>query len=183
VDVVGLGSGITAVAAGGTHTCALTSSGGVKCWGLNIYGQLGDGTNIDRYTPVDVVGLGGGVDDVTVGYEHTCVLTSSSRMKCWGLNIYGQLGDGTNIDRYTPVDVVGLMSGVAEVTAGSWHTCAVISNGGVKCWGLNDYNQLGDGTNNNSNTPVDVYGLEGGLNSLLSKSAKSLILTSSISSD
>jgi alpha-tubulin suppressor-like RCC1 family protein len=157
--VFGLGSGIASVSSGYDHTCALTSSGGVKCWGDNNFGQLGDGTNTDINTPVDVVDLTSGVASVSSGYDHTCALTSSGGVKCWGWNYSGQLGDGTFAYRNTPVDVVGLTSGVASISSGSGHTCAVTTSGGVKCWGWNGYGQLGDGTTTNRNTPVDVVGL------------------------
>jgi alpha-tubulin suppressor-like RCC1 family protein len=107
VDVVGLGSGVVAIAAGDSHTCVLTTGGGVKCWGYNVSGALGDGTTTFRVTAVDVIGLGSGVAEIAVGYFHTCVLTTGGGVKCWGSNSDGQLGDGTITDRSTPVDVVG----------------------------------------------------------------------------
>src|SRR6266545_835167 len=114
VDVPGLSSGVTAIAGGLLHGCALTSAGGVKCWGSNDRGQLGDGTTVDRSTPVDVVGLSSGVASISVGVLHTCAVTRTAAVKCWGWNPSGQLGDGTTVDRSTPVDVIGF--GTAKTT-------------------------------------------------------------------
>ena len=95
---------------GSHHTCALTTSGGVKCWGANGDGPLGDGTTTERNVPVDVVGLARGVSAISVGGGHICVLTVLVNVKCWGDNRFGQLGDGTTTTRNTPVDVVGLIT-------------------------------------------------------------------------
>ena len=150
---------ITAIDAGGDHTCALTAGGGVKCWGANRYGQLGDGTTTDSTTPVNVAGLSSGVAAIDAWVEHTCALTTGGGVKCWGYNEYGQLGDGTTMDSSTPVDVVELLSRVAAIAAGGYHTCALTTGGGVKCWGQDDYGQLGLGTSIQSPTPVEVVTL------------------------
>ncbi len=178
-DVSGLTRGVSAIDAGYDQTCALTTSGGVKCWGDNEYGQLGDGTNTDRNTPVDVSNLTSGVSAIDVGGYHTCALTPSGGVKCWGSNWWGQLGDGTNTDRNTPVDVNGLTSGVSFVSVGDGHTCAMITNGGAKCWGANYNGALGDGTNTDRYTPVDILGLTSGVSALSTGGSHTCALTSS----
>jgi alpha-tubulin suppressor-like RCC1 family protein len=145
------------IVGGGGHTCALTIGGGVKCWGANSDGQLGDGTKADHLTPVDVVGLNSGVSAIAAGF-HTCALTNRGGLKCWGENDDGELGDGTTTDRDNPVDVLGLSSGVTSMAAGGLHTCALTIEGGAKCWGYNQYGSVGDGTTTNRLTPVDVVG-------------------------
>ena len=157
VNVVGLSSGVQAIAAGGTHTCALTAFGGVKCWGYYDYGNYHD---YFPNAPVDLGGLTSGVQAIAAKLWHTCALTNSGGVKCWGFNSFGQLGNGTTTIFYTPpVDVVGLSSGVQAIAAGGLHTCALTASGGVKCWGQNTYGQLGDGTTTDRYTPVDVVGL------------------------
>ncbi len=151
VDVVGLTSGARAVGLGLRLTCALTDAGEVKCWGMNA--------SIDSVVPVDAPGMLNHVEGLAVGGSHVCVLTQNGGVKCWGENRWGQLGDGSTTYRHQPVDVVGLTSGVRAVSAGESHTCALMMDGGVKCWGNNHAGQLGDGTTANSSTPVDVVGL------------------------
>jgi len=179
------------LAAGGFHTCAITPSGGVKCWGNNSYGQIGDGTTTDRWTPTDVYGLSSGVVAIATGgnytiglengnpqsAEHSCALTASGGVKCWGANITGQLGDGTTTNRNTPVDVVGLTSGVVAVSAGMHHTCALTVSGGAKCWGSNFIGELGDGTTTERHTPVDVVGLTSGVTAISAGGEYSCALT------
>jgi alpha-tubulin suppressor-like RCC1 family protein len=161
--VDGLSTGVTAVTAGRSHTCALTTAGGVKCWGSNDSGQLGDGTRSGRSSPADVFGLTSGIASVDAGDNHTCAVTTSGAVKCWGGDSYGKLGDGNDKSQTKPVDVVGLTSGIAAVSAGGGHTCAVTIAGGVKCWGNNYSGQLGDGTREIRQTPVDVVGLSSGV--------------------
>lgn len=178
VDVAGLTSGVKAITAGWRHTCAITSGGGIKCWGNNNDGQVGDGTEIDRKTPQDVVGLMTRVTAIAAGERHTCALTTSGGVKCWGQNHDGQLGDGTRKDKVTPIDVTGLTSGVTAITAGWRHTCALASAGGMKCWGNNHDGQLGNGTENDSLTPVDVAGLTSGVTAIAARWRHTCALTS-----
>jgi alpha-tubulin suppressor-like RCC1 family protein len=163
VDATGLTSGAVAVSAGGFHTCALTTAGGVKCWGFNLFGQLGDGTLVDSSTPVDVTGLTSGVAAISAGFFQTCALTTGGGVKCWGANGNGQLGDGSTKDSSLPVDVLGLAGSAIAVSAGGFHSCAVAGTGGAKCWGFNFDGELGNSTLLNSSTPVDVTGLSAGI--------------------
>jgi hypothetical protein len=98
-------SGVAALAAGDDHTCAVTETGGAKCWGWNLYGQVGDGTTTVRTAPVNVSGLTNEAATPGAGGAHSCVVTASAGAKCWGRNESGQLGDWTTTDRPTPVDV------------------------------------------------------------------------------
>lgn len=161
VDVTGLTSGVVSVNGGVDHTCAVTSSGGAKCWGANGSGQLGDNTTTDHITPADVYGLTSGVASIGTAYNHTCAVLTTGAAKCWGNNSLGQLGDGTYTTRLAPVSVSGLSSGVASISAGNNHTCALTTNGGVKCWGYNMYGQLGTGNSYMQSYPTDVVGLSG----------------------
>jgi alpha-tubulin suppressor-like RCC1 family protein len=147
-DVAGLRTGVTAIAAGAGHTCAVTTAGGVKCWGSNYYGELGNGSTAGGTTPVDVVGLAGPVKAVTAGQAYTCALTTAGGVQCWGFNWYGEVGVDPKVDPAPrrPTYVPGLRSGVVAIAAGQAHTCALLSTGGVRCWGYNSVGQLGSGT-------------------------------------
>lgn len=157
-DVTGL-SDLVAISAGAAHTCAITNIGGVKCWGWNGYGQLGDGTITNSSRPVDVYGLSSGVIKIDAGSTHTCAVLIGGNVKCWGHNQYGKLGNGSTVQANLPVDVIGLGTPATEVVAGSSHTCALTSIGGVKCWGNNARGQLGNNSISNSTIPVDAVGL------------------------
>jgi len=155
--------GIIKITAGLEHTCALTTAGGVKCWGYNAYGQFGDNIIIQCLTLVNVSGLASGVAAIMVGVDHICAFITTGGVKCWGDNLVGSLGDNFITDSLTPVNVSGLASGVAVIMAGSNYTCAFTTGGGVKCWGWNIHGQLGDNSINDCLTPVNVFGLASGV--------------------
>lgn len=148
------GTAITDIALGHSHSCVLYETGDLLCWGDNFYGQLGQGdteTIGDTETlatlfPVDV---GDDVDDIALGKQHTCAMMSGE-IKCWGRNLYGQLGRG-NIqhvgDDEVPADISPIVLGgtATALTAGDYHTCAIVDGHEVVCWGFNDYGQLGYG--------------------------------------
>ncbi len=178
VQVSTLTSGVAAIAAGGAHSCALTDGGAVLCWGFNSRGQLGDGTTQGRFSPATVSGLESGVVAIAAGLEHTCALTDGGGVTCWGWNGHGQVGDGTEDDRWTPAPVTGLGSGVAAIGAGPLHTCAVTDGGGAMCWGLNENHQLGDETTEDRSTPTPVSGLASGVAAITAGAFHTCVLTS-----
>ncbi|WP_212960938.1 RCC1 domain-containing protein, partial [Salinispora arenicola] len=150
----------TAVAAGGNHSVALTSAGTVLAWGRNFFGQLGDGTVVDRSTPI-MVSLPAGVtaSAVAAGRIHSLALTTAGGVLAWGNNTFGQLGDGTTTTSSTPVSVT--LPAATTITAisarDSQHSVAMTSAGAALSWGRNLRGQLGDGTTTNRSTPVNVH--------------------------
>lgn len=146
------------VSAGGAHSCAVVA-GAVRCWGINAFGQLGDGTTTQRNSPVAVPGPVS-IAAVSAGDRHTCALATGGQVYCWGNNGDGQLGDGTTVSRLSPVQVAGLPP-ATEISAGGSHTCALVRSGRVLCWGDNTYLQLGDGTATQRSFPTTVLGVTG----------------------
>ncbi len=139
IPVFGL-TGVQSVAAAEYHTCALLSDGTVDCWGGNSSGQLGDGTTTDHATPEPVSGLSG-VTSIAVGENHTCALISDGTVDCWGDNYVGEIGARSYVrSSPLPLPVAGL-SNVTAIRAGGWHTCAVLADGTLDCWGSNDFGQ------------------------------------------
>ena len=167
LGVSGITSGFTAVSAGGLHSCALNYQGRIQCWGYNGDGELGDGGSSGYnanpvgvfYFNTDLSLSNDGAQEISAGAYHTCALTTGGGLKCWGTGEAGQLGNGTTVRSKIPEAVTGLSSGVIGVSSGAWHTCALIEGGWAKCWGNNDYGQLGDGTQTLSDTPVGVVGI------------------------
>jgi alpha-tubulin suppressor-like RCC1 family protein len=160
VQVMSLAASVVDVSAGHGHACAVTSSGGVKCWGQNDRGQLGDGTLANRFTPVDVLGLGAGIVAVSTGFAHTCALRNDGAMFCWGENGSGQLGDGTTGGRAIPGMVVGLGGPAVEVSTGISFTCARLADGTVRCFGSNQSGAIGNNSLSSRFRPVAVEGGE-----------------------
>lgn len=177
VPVPGLTSGVTAITAGGYHTCAIVN-GGAWCWGDNESGQLGANTSSSCLTssgagtfpcspvPVPVSGLTSDVTAIAAGTQHTCAVVRGA-VWCWGDNASGELGTasipGPQSFAAVPVQASGLNSGASALAAGNrppgfGHTCAVV-NGGLWCWGLNAYGELGNNSITDSSVPVPVTGL------------------------
>jgi alpha-tubulin suppressor-like RCC1 family protein len=149
VKVVGI-SNATMLEAGEDSTCAVLADTTARCWGRNNHGQLGDGTDVGdngdafdrRLAPVAVQGIDG-IIDISMWADHACAIADDNgdgtgdTVWCWGLNNYRQLGDGTAVDRFAPVQVQGLPAGVApvDVETGATHTCLLLADETVSCWG------------------------------------------------
>ncbi len=153
--------GYTQISTGKDHACAVTTSGGVRCWGNNAGfglvagGRLGDGTTTVRNVPTNVIGISNAVS-VSAGFYHSCAALADRTVRCWGDNTLGVLGSGAPPSSTTPVAVSGIDSAVA-VTSGGAHNCALTSSAQVKCWGANNFGQLGVGFDAATlTTPTDV---------------------------
>jgi len=165
---------IAFIAAGGFHTMILKTDGTLWATGRNTYGELGDGTTIERRTPVQIMR---DVQAVAAGAWHTLILKTDGTLWATGNNFYGQLGDGTTIERHTPVQI---MRDVQAVAAGAWHTLILKTDGTLWATGLNEFGQLGDGTINDRSTPVqvmsDVYAVAAGEHHTLILKADGMLL-------
>ncbi len=152
--------------------CAVKTDGTVWCWGSNGQGQLGNGsTGAAQANPLQVTGITNAID-VEVGREHVCALRADGTVSCWGDDLHGKLGSGAStLDSSTPVTVTGIATAV-KIDVGDRHSCALLFDGAMQCWGNNAYHRLGDGTNTNRPEPVDV------INSLSCDSDKYVFLTS-----
>jgi alpha-tubulin suppressor-like RCC1 family protein len=147
---------VAQVSLGHYSSYALLHNGSIWAWGANTYGQLGDGSNVDKSKPTPVVGIIQGTM-ISGGGLHACALVTDSGVVCWGSNSDGQLGNGSaGGNEVTPVQVPGTQEAIG-VAAGERHTCAWLSDGTALCWGKNDFGQLGDGTAGGSKAvPVKV---------------------------
>ena len=160
------------ISAGYSHTATLLGDGTVWGWGKNTHGQLGNGVNTDSTSPVTAKGVGGAgilsdIVSISAGGSHTAALKSDGTVVSWGYNYSGQLGDGGSpFSKSTPVRVkdstgTGYLSEVTSISAGYNFTVALKADGTVWSWGFNKNGQLGDGTNEDRNLPVQVKSPDG----------------------
>jgi predicted outer membrane repeat protein len=154
-------SDIMKISTGSDHMCAIKNDNTVTCRGGDTQGQRGDGTNTAgspycQYAASTVSGISNAVD-IGSGSRISCALLSTGKMKCWGANYYGQIGDGTTTDKLSPVELS--LTNIVKIAVGQAYVCAVINDGTVKCWGYNLQGQLGDGTTTDRSTPTDVSGI------------------------
>jgi hypothetical protein len=155
----------TQVSAGAALTCALLADKTVACWGTNSGSDACDALNVSKNTPTIVAGVGN-VTQISAGSTHACARIADGTVTCWGRSSYGQVGEGASSSEAcvraqasTPVTVPGLTN-VVSVAAGDSHTCALLANGKVTCWGYNKGGQLGDGTTTAHANPTEVLGVE-----------------------
>lgn len=158
IEVGGKVLDISHISLGAQHSCAITSAGGVKCWGAGSNGQLGNNSLDPSLVPVAVSSLDSGVVSLSVGYRSSCAITNDGIVKCWGLNNYGQLGNNSTTNSSVPVDVAGLGRAKA-VSVGASHACVILADDSVSCWGENSYGQLGIGSTTRSLAVQAVQGL------------------------
>ena len=156
------------ISSGPYQRCAITGARGVQCMGYGPGGRIGDGTEIDRASFVDVVGLTSEVRSISAGAGSTCAVTIAGGAKCWGNGVGGGVPNNYSL---IPADVPGATTGVQSVEVGeSGATCFLMTAGTVKCMGDNRWGTLGDGTQIGSNALVDVVGLDGPVASINSAS-------------
>ena len=145
------------IAAGQYHSIVIMPNGTLWAWGENFLGELGDGTTLNRSSPVQV-GTDSDWESISAGTNHIVALKSNGTLWAWGYNYQGQLGDGTTANKTSPVQV-GVDADWSAITAGSYYTIALKSNGTLWAWGFNDKGQLGDGTKGYQETPLMVFNL------------------------
>jgi alpha-tubulin suppressor-like RCC1 family protein len=155
VRVAGAGT-YAAVSAGAAHSCGVTDAGALRCWGANDEGQLGDGTRNSHAVPTAVALPGTATTHVAAGGQHTCAVTDEGRVRCWGSNRDGQLGDGQRGGARATPGAVALDARAVAVSVGLAHGCALTADGAVWCWGRNESGQAGGGAGPSAPTPTRV---------------------------
>ena len=153
---------IRQLSAGGEHTCFVLASGGGRCLGSDALGQLGDGGGMggQSLTPVTVTGVTN-FRQITAGTAHTCAITTAGRAYCWGTTANGRLGNGvTSPDQASPV-LITSPTNFRQISAGTSHTCATLTDGTARCWGNGTNGRLGNGATSQQTTPVTPTGLTG----------------------
>ncbi|MCL2814553.1 MAG: S-layer homology domain-containing protein [Oscillospiraceae bacterium] len=140
--------------AGYSYTVAIDGEGSLWAWGINYYGQLGDGTTDNRNAPKKIAS-GKKFTRVSAGYGHTVAIDSDGGLWAWGWNQYGQLGDGTTDDKKEPTRIAPKVK-FAQVAVGGDHAVAIDSEGNLWAWGRNQYGQLGDGTTAHKKEPTKI---------------------------
>ena len=154
------------VVLGEHHSMFLTKQGSVFTWGDNQYGQLGNGSTVASTVPIDITEMfslreSEQIKTIMSGWGHSAAITSLNRVLIWGRNDSGQIGNGTTVNQLTPQDITPLFSlnqdEVFHQLALGWgHSAALTTSGRLFTWGKNESGQLGDGTNQNTNTPLDI---------------------------
>jgi alpha-tubulin suppressor-like RCC1 family protein len=146
VAIAGPPSGIVSVTAGHDHTCAITTATAVLCWGQNERGQIGDGRACGSTcrTPSPLPGLSSAISTISAGTTHACAVKDDGDVRCWGLEVFGPVSEGSFRFQPTPHEVDELHVPVSTISVGKYHVCA-ISNGAPICWGYNGFGQIGDG--------------------------------------
>ena len=157
------GKAVESIGMGSKHTCAILEDDTLVCWGTDAFGVLGNGDSetSDKYTPqVVATPADRKVAKVELGVSHTCMLMDDGGIMCWGRDHLGQLGDGgTSTTTHAPSSNVELPEGRAatDLSVGDYHSCALLDNGSITCWGQNNYGQLGDNSTTHASTPVYVH--------------------------
>lgn len=175
VSATGMTSGVVDLATAGdavwglNATCAINSSGAVKCWGANNHGQLGDGTYTSKTTATQVSGLTSGFTQISVSTGTACAVQNTGKSYCWGDRTTGQAANNYGGMVYSPSDPVGMTSQISSASVGTNFACA-IKNGAAKCWGSNSYGQLGNGNTTAQGSPTQVTGLTSGVTAIATDS-------------
>lgn len=150
-------TGVTSLKMGMNGGCALLASGSIKCWGSNG-GDVGNNTTAIAASPVTVTGISTATA-IAKGQAHSCALLTDKTVKCWGQNSFGQLGNGSTAPAFIPGSAISNLTNVARISSRRNTTCVVLTDKTVRCWGQNNFGQVGDGTTANRTSPVSPLNL------------------------